>query len=92
MFTVGPQTFSTAAECAEAAPLRQNDMVVLDRDLDVVALSDIEGPSQLRGQDDAAEVIDLSANARSSRCHVLTSVYRVGLFHVLPYNAPSPVE
>ena len=88
----GPQTICAAAECAEAASFGEHDMVVLYRDLDVVAFSYIERATQFRGQHDAAEIIYLAAHARSSRCHRLTSVYRVGTFHVLPYNAPSPRE
>ena len=92
MLPVGPQTICAAAECAEAASFGEHDMVVLYRDLDVVAFSYIERATQFRGQHDAAEIIYLAAHARSSRCHRLTSVYRVGTFHVLPYNAPSPRE
>ena len=67
MLPVGPQTVCAAAECAEAASFGEDDMVVLDRDLDVVAFSDIERATQFRGQHDAAEIIYLAAQSGGKR-------------------------
>lgn len=60
MFTVGAEAVGESAEGAIGAMLGQDDAVLFDADVDVVAFPDVEGLAELGGQHDATQVIDLA--------------------------------
>ena len=53
-----------AAEGAGVGHLAQHDVATLDRDVEVVALPDVEHPPGLGGDHDPAEVVDLASYPR----------------------------
>ena len=71
-----PQRLGSSAERAGVQLLRQHDLSVVDGDIDVIALADIEGPADLGGKHDTAEIVDFSADT--------------GRFHASPGNAVEP--
>ena len=55
--------FTRSAEGARVQLLLEDDLAVVDRDVDVIALPDVEGPADLGWQDDATEIVYFSAHA-----------------------------
>ncbi len=60
-----PQCLCAPAERTGVELLGEDDLVVIDTDVDVIALTDVERPPDLRRENDPAEVINLPAHTGS---------------------------